>query len=140
TDATTPPIGIFPTRDAEPQVQLSYRVDDIAAAVERVRAAGGEADEADEAKLAPYGLVSGCIDDQGTRFNLWQPTGLPAGPPRRRRAPAGAGALRRRAGLARRYTSAGSWTGSSPGCECSGIGSRLPWCSVVCRLARYSSV
>lgn len=70
TEETMPPIGIWSAQDAQAGVQLSYRVDDIAAAVERVRAAGGEAGEV---KLAPYGLVSGCVDDQGTRFNLWQP-------------------------------------------------------------------
>jgi predicted enzyme related to lactoylglutathione lyase len=45
TNETRPPLGIWSPEDAEPQVQLSYRVDDIAAAVERVRAAGGHADE-----------------------------------------------------------------------------------------------
>ena len=40
TDQTQPPLGIWPARGAGPEVQLSYRVDDIAAAVERVRAAG----------------------------------------------------------------------------------------------------
>ena len=71
TDATNPPLGIFPARDAEPQVQLSYRVDDIAAAVERVRAAGGRAGEPER---RPFGLLTECTDDQGTTFRLWQPT------------------------------------------------------------------
>ena len=39
TEETSPPLSILPSRDAGPQVQLSYRVDDIAAAAERVRAA-----------------------------------------------------------------------------------------------------
>ena len=71
TDQTSPPLGILPSQDAEPGVQLSYRVDDIAAAVERVRAAGGDADE--PARM-PYGLLANCVDDQGVTFRLWQPT------------------------------------------------------------------
>ena len=53
-----------------PEVQLSYRVDDIAAAVERVRAAGGHADEPER---RPFGLLAVCVDDQGATFHLWQP-------------------------------------------------------------------
>jgi uncharacterized glyoxalase superfamily protein PhnB len=70
TDQTQPPLGIVPAQGAEPQVQLSYRVDDVAAAVERVRAAGGHADEPER---KPYGLLAGCVDDQGATFRLWQP-------------------------------------------------------------------
>ena len=70
TEETMPPIGIWSSQDAEPKVQLSYRVDDIAAAAERVRVAGGQAGEV---KRMPYGLVSGCVDNQGAIFNLWQP-------------------------------------------------------------------
>jgi predicted enzyme related to lactoylglutathione lyase len=44
-----------------------YRVDDIGAAVERVRAAGGTATDPER---QPYGLTSDCADDQGTRFYL----------------------------------------------------------------------
>jgi uncharacterized glyoxalase superfamily protein PhnB len=71
-DQVSPPLGIRPSRDAEPQVQLSYRVDDIAAAVERVRAAGGRADEP---RRMPYGLHAECTDDQGAVFRLVQPAG-----------------------------------------------------------------
>jgi uncharacterized glyoxalase superfamily protein PhnB len=71
TEETRPPLAILATADAEPGVQLSYRVDDIAAAVERVRAAGGHADEPDP---KPYGLLAECVDDQGATFRLWQPT------------------------------------------------------------------
>jgi predicted enzyme related to lactoylglutathione lyase len=70
TDETRPPLGIWSSEGAEPEVQLSYRVDDIAAAVERVRAAGGRADEPER---KPYGLLTDCIDDQGATFRLWQP-------------------------------------------------------------------
>ena len=72
TDQTSPPLGIRSSRGAEPEVQLSYRVDDIAAAVERVRAAGGRAGEPER---KPYGLLADCVDDQGATFRLWQPAG-----------------------------------------------------------------
>jgi predicted enzyme related to lactoylglutathione lyase len=71
TDQTQPPLGIWPARGAGPEVQLSYRVDDIAAAVERVRAAGGHADEPER---RPFGLLAVCVDDQGATFRLWQPS------------------------------------------------------------------
>jgi uncharacterized glyoxalase superfamily protein PhnB len=70
TDATRPPLGIRSSEGAEPGAQLSYRVDDIAAAVGRVRAAGGHADEPER---RPYGLLAECVDDQGATFRLWQP-------------------------------------------------------------------
>src|SRR5262245_30058406 len=70
-DETKPPVGIRSSRDAESEVQLSYRVDDIVAAVERVRAAGGQAERPDR---KPYGLIAECTDDQGVAFHLWQPT------------------------------------------------------------------
>ena len=70
TDQTIPPLGIVSPEGAESGVQLSYRVDDITAAVERVRAAGGHADEPDR---KPYGFLAECVDDQGATFRLWQP-------------------------------------------------------------------
>jgi uncharacterized glyoxalase superfamily protein PhnB len=74
TDQTRPPLGIWSSEGAEPEVQLSYCVDDISAAVERVRAAGGRADEPER---KPYGLLAECVDDQGAAFRLWQPTDRP---------------------------------------------------------------
>jgi uncharacterized glyoxalase superfamily protein PhnB len=74
TEQTRPPLGIWPSEGAEPEVQLSYRVDDIAAAVERVRTAGGHADEPEP---KPSGLLAECVDDQGATFRLWQPAGRP---------------------------------------------------------------
>ena len=62
----------MPGPGAELEVQLSYRVDDIAAAVERVRAAGGRADEPVRRR---FGLLADCVDDQGATFRLWQPAG-----------------------------------------------------------------
>jgi uncharacterized glyoxalase superfamily protein PhnB len=72
TDQTSPPLSILPGPGAELEVQLSYRVDDIAAAVERVRAAGGRADEPVRRR---FGLLADCVDDQGATFRLWQPAG-----------------------------------------------------------------
>ena len=70
TEETAPPLGILPSGDAAPAVGLTYRVDDIAAAVERVRAAGGRATEPERRQ---FGLLAVCADDQGMRFHLWQP-------------------------------------------------------------------
>jgi len=70
-DETRPLLGIWSSEGAEPEVQLSYRVDDIAAAVQRVRSAGGHADEPER---KPYGQLAECVDDQGAVFRLWQPT------------------------------------------------------------------
>jgi predicted enzyme related to lactoylglutathione lyase len=46
-----------------------YFVDDIDAAVERVRAAGGTATDPER---QPYGIMSKCVDDQGSDFYLGQ--------------------------------------------------------------------
>lgn len=70
TGETRPPLGVWSSESQEPEVQLSYRVDDITAAVERVRAAGGRADEPER---KPYGLLAECADNQGATFRLWQP-------------------------------------------------------------------
>jgi len=70
TEEITPPLGILSRAGAEPEVQLSYRVDDIAAAAGRVQAAGGHAGEP---RRMPYGLLAECTDDQGATFRLWQP-------------------------------------------------------------------
>jgi uncharacterized glyoxalase superfamily protein PhnB len=70
TGETSPPLGILSSGSAEPEVQLSFRVDDIAAAVDRVRAAGGRADEPER---RGFGLSARCVDDQGATFRLWQP-------------------------------------------------------------------
>lgn len=61
---TKPEAGPVP-----PGVILCYRVDDITAAVQRVRDAGGQARGVIQ---RPYGLESLCGDDQGTPFYLHQ--------------------------------------------------------------------
>jgi predicted enzyme related to lactoylglutathione lyase len=70
TEQTSPPLSIMSPPGAEPGVQLSYRVDDLSAAAERVRAAGGHANEP---VRRPFGLLADCVDDQGIAFRLWQP-------------------------------------------------------------------
>lgn len=70
TEATNPPLSMWSPRDTPPEVQLCYRIDDIQAAVTRVRRAGGQAQ--DPARQ-PWGLMSDCVDNQGRHFQLWQP-------------------------------------------------------------------
>lgn len=60
------PLGIGP---GAPGLNLSYAVDDVAAAVERVRAAGGTATEPED---RPYGTAADCADDRGVPFSLHQ--------------------------------------------------------------------
>lgn len=72
TTQTRPPLSFMPSQHGEAEVRLSYRVDDVSAAVERVRAAGGRAGEP---QPRPFGLFAECVDDQGTTFHLWQPAG-----------------------------------------------------------------
>jgi uncharacterized glyoxalase superfamily protein PhnB len=49
-----------------------FAVDDLEAAIARVRAASGTAEEPE---VVPYGTISGCVDDQGVRFALFVPPG-----------------------------------------------------------------
>ncbi|MHB8620519.1 MAG: VOC family protein, partial [Chloroflexota bacterium] len=51
---------------------LCYAVDDVAAAVDRVRVAGGSAEEP---RSGPDGLIANCVDDQGMPFAVYQPAG-----------------------------------------------------------------
>jgi predicted enzyme related to lactoylglutathione lyase len=53
----------------ETTIVPQYVVDDIDAAVERVRVAGGSANQPQQ---QPYGRSTECADDQGTRFYLAQ--------------------------------------------------------------------
>jgi RNA polymerase sigma-70 factor (ECF subfamily) len=67
-----PQIGMTTQTQAGPTapgVILCYRVDDIAAAVERVTEADGRSGALER---RPYGLESLCTDDQGTPFYLHQ--------------------------------------------------------------------
>ena len=53
-----------------PTLFLCFVVDDVDAAVERVRAAGGRADTPVE---QPYGRIANCVDDQGMPFAVHRP-------------------------------------------------------------------
>jgi predicted enzyme related to lactoylglutathione lyase len=63
--------------DPEASPYLFFRVDDIAAAIERVRELGGEVDETDiegdEESIARFGRFKLCRDDQGSPFGLHEP-------------------------------------------------------------------
>lgn len=67
-DDVVPMLGLHGGHD-QATVLPMYRVDDIAAAVARVRAAGGTSTDAEQ---QPYGLTAECVDDQGTHFYLGQ--------------------------------------------------------------------
>ena len=66
-----PQVGIAGGADSEVAVPM-WNVADIAAAVERVRAAGGRV--ITEPDPQPYGIMSLCADDQGAEFYLGQLT------------------------------------------------------------------
>ena len=68
----TPPQALWHS-DAGPVLFCSYVVDDAVAAMERVRAAGGQAGEP---VPQAYGLRADCTDTDGVRFAVYQP---PAG-------------------------------------------------------------
>ncbi len=63
-----PMVGLVGGQEKATVVPM-YRVDDITAAVDKVRAAGGMAADPER---HPYGITSNCTDDQGTRFYLGQ--------------------------------------------------------------------
>ena len=67
-EGTTPMAGLSGGH-AEATTVPMWRVADLRAAVDRVRAAGGTAAEP---RQEPYGLTADCADDQGTRFYLGQ--------------------------------------------------------------------
>ncbi len=64
----TPPAGLRGNADRA-AVKVYFDVDDIPAAVARVRELGGEAADIDE---SPSGYQVDCRDDQGTEFSLHQ--------------------------------------------------------------------
>ena len=72
----TPSQGLWDS-DAQPTLFCSYVVADAAAAVERVRAAGGQASEP---VPRPYGPTADCVDTDGARFAVYQPSAAPSGP------------------------------------------------------------
>lgn len=74
---TNPPGGMHSGGSA-PGFRPYFQVQDIAGAVERVRALGGTAAEI---KGSPEsGLYADCRDDQGTEFSMFQPPGAATTP------------------------------------------------------------
>jgi uncharacterized glyoxalase superfamily protein PhnB len=65
-DGVVPMTGIQGGHSQSTVVPM-YRVDDIAAAVERVRSAGGTSTKPEQ---QPYGVTADCTDNQGTHFYL----------------------------------------------------------------------
>jgi predicted enzyme related to lactoylglutathione lyase len=65
----TPPSGIHGGQET-PEFRIYFRVDDIEAVADRVRAAGGRV-----LSTAVYdsGGSAECVDDQGLRFDLFRP-------------------------------------------------------------------
>jgi predicted enzyme related to lactoylglutathione lyase len=61
-----------------PTAYVVFVVDDVDAAVERVRAAGGFGGNA---KDQPYGRIAACLDDQGLPFSLQQKVPMQQRPP-----------------------------------------------------------
>jgi predicted enzyme related to lactoylglutathione lyase len=65
---TNPPGGIAGAAEAASHPQVVFEVDDLEAAIAKVRELGGEAGE-------PHpgggGRSAECSDDQGTTFHLW---------------------------------------------------------------------
>jgi uncharacterized glyoxalase superfamily protein PhnB len=70
-EGRTPMVGVGGGSTGPGGATLCYRVADMAGAVERVRDAGGDANDPEP---QPYGLLAYCTDDQGIEFQLWQPT------------------------------------------------------------------
>jgi predicted enzyme related to lactoylglutathione lyase len=69
---TTGLTGGLHDNDPDAEVRLYFAVDDIDAAVARVRELGGTADDPGPAQEA-FGRFASCVDDQGVRFGLRQP-------------------------------------------------------------------
>jgi predicted enzyme related to lactoylglutathione lyase len=67
-EGSIPQHGIWGAQE-RPNLHLCYGVNDIAATIERVRTAGGRADEPVQEH---YGTVAMCEDDQGVTFSLYE--------------------------------------------------------------------
>lgn len=57
------------------QVMLNFRVDDLDAMLDQLRAAGAAVE--DEIAEASYGRFAHASDPEGNRFELWQPLEVP---------------------------------------------------------------
>jgi predicted enzyme related to lactoylglutathione lyase len=68
---STPPGGLFGGGEGNAPV-VWFEVDDLDAAIARVRELGGEAGEPED---IASGRMASCRDDQGTELNLWSGSG-----------------------------------------------------------------
>jgi predicted enzyme related to lactoylglutathione lyase len=68
--------GIPLSKTPVPTAYVVFVVDDVDAAAERVRAAGGFCDVRDQ----PYGRIGACVDDQGLAFSIQQKVPMPRPP------------------------------------------------------------
>ena len=59
----------------EQQTMLNFRVDDLDAMLDQLRAAGATVDK--EVAEASYGRFGHAVDPEGNRFELWQPGEIP---------------------------------------------------------------
>lgn len=81
TDAATAKMGetVWATFDQDtdyfgpsrPMYMVNYRVDDLEAALQRLRADG--ASVADDIEADDYGRFAWAVDPEGNRFELWEP-------------------------------------------------------------------
>ncbi|HKY14581.1 MAG TPA: VOC family protein [Microthrixaceae bacterium] len=69
-DNSIVPFGLSENAQDSPFVTPYFRVADLAAAVETVRRLGGQVLESTDYETGGDAV---CVDDQGVRFNLWQP-------------------------------------------------------------------
>lgn len=63
------PMGGTPHGDTSRFPRIYFSVDDVNAAIERVRELGGKADEP---VTIPAGAFANCVDDQGVEFSIFQ--------------------------------------------------------------------
>jgi predicted enzyme related to lactoylglutathione lyase len=70
-------LGVPLSETLTPTAYVVLVVEDVEAAIDRVRAAGGFAGDA---KDQPYGRIAACIDDQGLAFSLQQQVTMPRPP------------------------------------------------------------
>src|SRR5262249_26763144 len=67
-------VGVPPRETLKSTAYVVFVVDDVDAAVERVRAAGGYGGDV---KDQPYGRIAACMDNQGMAFSLQQKVPMP---------------------------------------------------------------
>ena len=70
-------LGLQLPPDRGPGGYVTFAVDDVDAAVARVRAAGGQSTDAAD---VPYGRIAQCVDDQGILFAIQQRWAMPRPP------------------------------------------------------------